>query len=342
MKWLALALLLAPSEPPAVEVQRPGEPVLWALDWRAPEGCPTRTELLERVRSYLPEIEDPPAEVPRARLRVEASVEPIAAEWAVRMRMSGEQGSSERRFSASTCDELADAVALVMAVSLDPVIAAREVARASAAARLAIPEPEPELEPEQPRDVREPEVVSHSSVSDDDEPEPATPRDFLIGLRVFGGGGFGPTTTGYGSLGAGVALFGPRWRWSLDGGGWLPRTIRTDQAAGRFWGFWVGTRGCFVPGRDTLEVPLCGGVELGSVRAAGLEPALNPRDANYLWAAASASVGVAWVITERVALVADVAALLPFLVGDFRVGDQSLQRTVPFGMRATLGLELRL
>jgi hypothetical protein len=342
MKWLVLALLLAPPDEPAVEVQRPGEPVLWALDWATPPSCPTRADLVERVRSYIPAIEEPPLEVPRARLRIEASVELLEGEWAVRMRMSGEQGSTERSFSAASCDELADAVALVAAVSLDPVLTAREVADVRAAV-VAVEEPEPEPEPEPELDqLDEPDAESISAppASDDVEPEP--PRNFQMALRLGGGGGFGPTTTGYGALAAGVALFGPRWRWSIDGGGWLPRTIRTDQAAGRFWGWWVGTRGCFVPHRDVVEFPLCGGIELGQVAARGLAPALNPRGASYLWAAASVSGGVSWVITDRVAIVTDVAALVPFVRGDFRVSDQILQRLAPVGVRATLGIELRL
>jgi hypothetical protein len=343
VKWLALALLLASPAEPSVEVQRPGEPVLWALDWDAPASCPTRTDFLVRVRSYVPALEEPPLEVPRARLRIDAKIEQVSGMWTVQLAMSGEHGSSERSFSASTCEELADAVALVTAVSLDPVVTAREVAEARAAALPVAPPLEPledEPEPEPPVEVREPDVELVSSPPD--ELEPAAPREFRIALRVTGGGGFGPTLTGYGALAAGFALFGRRWRWSLDGGGWLPRTIRSEQAAGRFWGWWVGTRGCFVPRLSTVEFPLCAGLELGQVRAAGLQPALNTRAAAYPWIAASVGGGISWVIVDRVAIVADVAALVPFIAGDFQVGEQTLQRLVPVGVRAMLGLELRL
>lgn len=340
MQQLALALLLASP----VEVQRPGDPVLWALDWAAPPSCPTRAEFLVRVRSYLPALEEPPWEAPpRARLRIDASLEQLDGKWTVQLRMSGERGSTDRSFSAETCEELTDAIALISAVSLDPVLTAREVADARAAAAVQDakpPEPEPEPEPEpDPADVLE--ELAELDWAEAPPDEVATPRSFGIGLRVVGGGGFGPTATAYGSLAAGLALFGARWRWSLDGGGWLPRTIRRDRAAGRFWAWWVGTRGCFVPRRGEVEFPLCGGVEAGQVRATGVAPARNTRDANYPWAAASLGGGVSWVIIDRVALVADIAALLPFVAGDFRVGDQTLQELVPVGLRALLGLELR-
>jgi hypothetical protein len=337
--WLALALLFAPPDRSAVEVQRPGEPVLWAFDWNAPASCPTRADVVARIRSYLPTIEEPPLEVPRARLRLEASVEAIADTWTIQLHTSGEQGSTERSFSAATCEELADAVALVAAVSLDPVIVARELTRAqSIVAADPPPEPEPEPEPEAEPALESSTVLPQPTPDTVEEP---TPRNFQIGLRMFGGGGYGPTTTGYAALGAGASLFGRLWRWSLDGGGWLPRTLRSDQAAGRFSGWWLGTRGCVVPSRRSIEVPICAGVEFGQVRAIGLAPALNPRAAGYPWIAASLGAGVTWVIVERVALVVDASLLVPFVSGEFQVGGQSLEQLVPAGGRATLGLELR-
>jgi hypothetical protein len=331
--WLLLALLLAPPEPSAVEVQRPGEPMLWAFEWTAPESCPTRADVVARIRSYLPTLEQPPLQVPRARLRLEAIVEPIADAWTIRLNTSGEQGSTERSFSAATCEELADAVALVAAVSLDPVIVSRELTRVASEQPS---EPELELQPEPP-----PEPPPALELTRDDVDVP-TPRNFRIGLRVFGGGGFGPTTAGYGALGADVALFGRLWRWSLDGGAWLPRTIRSEQAGGRFWGWWLGTRGCVVPSRAVVEVPVCAGLELGQARGLGLAPALDPRAAAYPWAAASLGAGITWVIIERVALLVDASMLVPFVSGEFQVGGESLEPLVPVGVRATLGLELRL
>jgi hypothetical protein len=340
--WLVLGLLLTPPDPSdgsVVEVQRPGEPVLWALEWRAPASCPTRTDLVARIRSYLPALDEPALQVPRARLRIAASVEQTANAWSVRLNMSGEQGSSERSFSAETCEEIAGAVALVAAVSLDPVVVTRELAEARAAATSA-PPPKPQTEPEPEPDLEDsPPPVPEPAP---EEIEAPFARNFQIGLRVFGGGGYGPTTTGYGAIGAGAALFGRLWRWSLDGGGWLPRTVRSDQAAGRFWGWWLGTRGCVVPALRAVEVPVCAGLELGQVLATGLAPALNARGAGYPWVAASISGGVTWVIIERVAVFVDAAALLPLISGDFRVGDQTLQQVVPVGVRATIGIELRL
>jgi hypothetical protein len=343
VNWLALVLLLAPPDGSAVEVQRPGEPVLWALDWNAPASCPDRDDVITRIASYLPTLEQPPRQVPRARLRVDASVEQIADAWTVRLSMSGEHGGTVRSFSATTCEELADAVALVAAVSLDPVVVARELVEVPLAGAITQPitqpigpvaAPEVDLEPA-------PDELELTLSLLEPAPDPIVARNFGIGLRAFGGGGYGPTTTGYASLGAGAAMFGRLWRWSIDGGGWLPRTIRSEDAAGRFWGWWLGTRGCVVPSRRMIELPLCAGLELGQVRALGVAPARNTRTGSYPWAAASISGGVTWVIIERVAIFVDAAALVPFFSGDFRVGDQSLQQVVPIGVRASLGVELR-
>ncbi|KIG19287.1 hypothetical protein DB30_03843 [Enhygromyxa salina] len=161
-------------------------------------------------------------------------------------------------------------------------------------------------------------------------------------MRLHGGGGYGPTNSSFGAVGAGVALFGHRWRWSVDAGWWLPRTILREQAGGRFQAWWIGTRGCVVPQRGELEFPLCAGMEAGQVFARGLAPAINTRDATSPWIAATLTPAVAWVVTARVAIVAEAGLLLPLGRGSFDVGEQSLASLSPVGIRALLAVELRL
>jgi hypothetical protein len=355
MNWLLLALLLVPPEQPAVEVQRPGEAVPWALAWDAPSTCPTRAQVIAAVRGYLPMLEEPPADVARARLRINARVEVSEGEWHARLELSGVYGSTTRSFSAASCSELADAVALVFAVSLDPVVVAEGVAQARREADEPPTVAEPASEPEDPPPrAREPDELA----SEPDEPLPPRLQVFepveqsagrpSVGARLFGGGGFGPTTAGYGALGLGVAVFDRRWRWVLEGGGWLPRTILTEELGGRFSGWWIGSRGCFVPAlrrrpdsARALEFPLCGGVEAGQVLAVGLAPAVDTRRASQPWIAGSLGAGLSFAINERLALFVDAAALLPFVRGSFDIGDRAVQVLTPVGVRASLGVELR-
>ena len=344
VKWLVFALLLAPpSGGRAVEIQRPGEAVTWTLSWQAPPTCPPREQVVGAIRAYLPALEEPPAAAPRANLQIRAQLEQVDGEWSAQLDLSGREGATQRHFAAASCTELSDAIALVAAVSLDPVLVSREIARLEAAAAAEVietPEPEPEPEPLRPPDPEpSPDPRLALDLGDQDQP---TPRNFQIGLRLHGGGGYGPTNTSYGALGAGVAIFARRWRWGLDGGWWLPRTLVDSQASGRFSAWWLGTRGCFVPRRNKLEFPLCAGLEAGQLLARGLPPAVNTRDATLVWVAASLSPALAWVITPRVALAAEAALLLPLVTGSFMVGDQSVQSISPVGLRALLAVELRL
>jgi hypothetical protein len=344
VKWLLFALLLAP--PPGsrgVEIQRPGDAVTWTLSWDAPAPCPAREQVVAAIRAYLPALDQPPSTAPRADLQIRAQLEHVDGEWSARLDLSGREGASERRFSAASFAELSDAIALVAAVSLDPVLVSREFERLEAAAATP-PKPDPEPTPISPPT---PPINADPAPRRDLDlvlvnPDPPRPRTFQVGLRLHGGGGYGPTTTGYGAIGAGVAIFARPWRWALDGGWWLPQTLVREQAGGRFQAWWLGTRGCFVPARGTLEFPLCAGIEAGQTLARGLPPALNTQAAAYPWAAASLAPGLAWVINQRLALTAEAALLLPFVSGKFNAGDQTLQSLAPVGLRVLLAVELRL
>jgi hypothetical protein len=352
VKWLVFALLLAPPEGRAVEIQRPGEAVTWTLTWQAPPSCPAREQVVAAIRAYLPALDEPPSTAARADLQIRAQLEQVQGEWSAQLISSGREGATERRFSAASCSELSDAIALVAAVALDPVLVSREIDRLAAAAQPEQLEPSelPELPTIRPPDPKpDPTTAMDLSpapdprltldLSDTDQP---SPRNFQIGLRLHGGGGYGPTTTGYAAIGAGLAIFARPWRWALDGGWWLPRALVREQAGGRFQAWRIGTRGCFVPQRGNLEFPLCAGIEAGQILARGLPPAINTRDAAHPWIAASLTPGLAWLITPRLALTAEAALLLPFVNGNFNVGDQALQSLPPVALRSVLAVELRL
>src|SRR5690606_5508648 len=115
--WLPLGLILGCAQP-APSTQRPGVPVVWSFEWEAPPSCPSRAEVIDGVRSYLPEIDDPPTAPTRADLRVAVSVAADDAGWTATLRMSDRDAESERRFSAPNCVELAEATALITAVAL--------------------------------------------------------------------------------------------------------------------------------------------------------------------------------------------------------------------------------
>src|SRR5690606_16502340 len=129
------------------------------------------------------------------------------------------------------------------------------------------------------------------------------PAELRVGLSIHGGGGWGPTRTGYASLGGRVALIGPRWRAAVGGRWSLPREIQRNGALGSIDAWVVEARGCFVAkaGR-AFEFPLCPGVELGSVRGRGLPPTSDPSSRSFLWVGPSLSQGFSYAPVERFAI----------------------------------------
>ncbi|PRP95114.1 hypothetical protein [Enhygromyxa salina] len=351
MKWFALALLLNFAAPDPVPVQRPGDAVTWMFEWRAPAGCPDREQIIERIREYLPQLEDPPTRAAHAMLRIAAEVVVAGDTWQAHLRVSGRDGDQVRSFSAASCSELADASALIAAVALDPVLTARSVAAAAAPAPALAPPPSPEPDPTpEARPAPQPPRPTAPQPGSEGVPatsvvisEPPPTRNFKVGLRAQGHGSFGPTTTGYAAVGGGLALFDGLWRWQVEGGYWIPRRVSlADGRAGRFQAWWVGTRGCVVPSVNSLEFPLCPGVEAGQVIGAGIEPTTNRSRARYAWVAGVLGQGVNWVITDRVALATELTLLLPFTRGQFAIDGQAIQSITPVGVRGMLGLELRM
>ncbi len=363
--WTLLALLSALVSPPEAEnaspgarevpIQRPGEPVSLVLDWQAPESCPARRELVEQLRILLPSLpEDVPAKA-TARLRVEAKVQledaslgsPGADPWTAQLRLITAEGTSERRFSATTCSAVAEATVLIVAITLDPVAVAEGISEArdhEPGPQPTSPEPDPEPAPPSitPSTLRS-TLGAGDGVDLHDGAARARGRAPRVGLRVFGSGGWGPTRAFHGGIGGSLALFDRLWRWELAAGWSIPRVTRLDDGTGgRFDGWWVGSRGCLVPAVRGVEFPFCPGVEVGMVRGRGVNPTPNPDRASFLWVAPLLGQGIVWAPIERVALGAEVALVVPVTRGNFLIGEQEVQRLPVVGGRIMLGVELRL
>jgi hypothetical protein len=267
---LTSTLLLGPP------VQRPSDA---PLTWNAPLECPSPEDVLARVHALAPGVL-----VDSERARVSASVEVVEIGYQLELVLRTDDDTIRRTLIGSDCEEVSDAVALLVAVLLDPIASAREVQlrHAAVAPSVAANEAPANVLSEQlataddPPD--DPSVSPTSStgeggVSASAEPRRSqTRRDVRAGLRIAGGGGYGPTTSGFADLGGSVSVFGDRWRVEL-GGAWTPsRELVREGVGGRFDAWRVSARGCFVPtlgARDRLELPLCPGVEVGQVRGQG-------------------------------------------------------------------------
>jgi hypothetical protein len=326
-------LLLSPTAPIAVP-----EPI--ELEWRAPHSCPSEAEVLERLRAEAPVISS-------TTLRVQATIEARDSAFVVALVLSNPDGESERSLRADDCAKLTDAIVLVVGVTVEEL----------AIIHASKPEPEPGPEPEpEPKPEPEPEPEPEPKPEPEPEPEPVeTVRDtapaptlrrprMRVGLRAFGGGGYGPTRAGHGNVGSALALFGDRWRWELGASGSTPRVVHADpEIRGRFAGWSIGTRGCFVPiAAKLIELPLCAGIEAGEVRGRGLAPLPVRRSAGIPWVALKLAQGLWWAPIERLAIGVEVELLAALTRGRFVVSDIEVERVAAVGVRGLAGIEVRL
>jgi len=346
---LAWPLLTAqvPAPPPAATD---------GVQWSAPAGCPDREALLAAVERHLGRTLAP------AELAVDARVARVGPRLRLRLRLVAGDRGELRELSADTCPPLLAATALLIAHAVEATGRALTVppevtedaapttlppeldaALAQPDERTALAQPDertPLAQPDERAPLARPDELDAPLA-----PPPARPRGPGLGLRAHGGPELGalPGVTGGGGLG--LALLLRRLRLELHGLALAPRTTtraRTELRAALFVG---SAHACARLGRGALELPLCGGLELGGVRAAARGPTTAAATVGP-WLGVVLGAGVAWHLRRRLTL----AAALQLVGGAVRPrfvlqgpGDAIiLFRPAAMSGRLLLGLELRL
>ncbi|MBX7080191.1 MAG: hypothetical protein K1X88_13435 [Nannocystaceae bacterium] len=342
LPWLvALALLGPPRPETAPAVAEPGgasddptgassggaaESVRHGIEirWRAPSGCPGEPELRTRLAELLG------ADARTQGVRIDGTVTTAPGGFALSLRTQTDSGTSEHRLSSPDCHALADGAALIAAVAADPLAVDRSLAA-----------PPPEVEPPPPD-----EVVVTVSPPPRDPPRRrgrlrlarfALRADGVLAANVLPKLGFGPIVS--------AGMIGPYWRAELSAIYLAPRPAFVDatKTQGASIDAWtVRGRGCGVPVWRVLEFPLCLGLEGGQMSARPLgQSGQTGRDARGF---GLFSVGGAIGVSPRpfVAFFAGVDAIVALARPRFVVDAVQVHRPKPAGVRATVGLELRV
>ncbi len=255
--WLASGLL-----PRSVSAAPPSEPL--QLAWRAPAGCPDREAALAQLRILLHgDYSGPRAE---ARVVIAAAG---AGGFVVTTQTRLGAFQSERRFAGVTCEALARATTLIIAMTLDPVGAAGAAVTPPAASR-----------PEPTRLLPRPRVL------------PGRELELALGARVTGDAGSLPLPT----LGVGVA-FDARYRRLLAEISmtlFLSRRVTREPTPGA--GGVIGlrtaaARWCFAPLSSLSSWYACLGSELGVTDGQGVG-IRHPQRSSDVWIAAFAGAAL--------------------------------------------------
>lgn len=263
------------------------------LSWSAPEGCPTVQVVEQRVERIL----NRPLAAEQQSLRVLAVVTAPreAAAWSVTLESVSGARRASRTLEAASCDELANATSVFLAILIEPEQG----------------EPEPQAK-------ATPKAVPVRDAST--TPPAAKPKAWRFALGVTasvrsagvpkwatGGGVHGALSWRALSLGAGV-------------NGWLPVDQTIDGAANQGARLQLSSgyaRVCWQVGSAALVPALCGGGELSILRGRGFGPSVESRSATALFGSLLGGAALRLRSTEHLAVVVEGDALVP--IGDRQV-----------------------
>jgi hypothetical protein len=254
-----------------------------SLRWAAPDECPDDVQLVHQIEALLGQSLLDAGEQALA-VRASAQGNPDKG-YAAKVSFTGAQGTEERYLEHPSCENLVQALALVIALAIDP-----ERVRATQQTRDA--QAEVIVVPEQPA-LATPERVAPPARAAERNTAPLANADRsspLRGLRValHGAVGAGPLP----QLGAGVeATLGwhrQGFRVELVGRYWLSqqRAVPDFISASLQLGLnTLGARACWQPLIGAWQVAACAGGDLGDMSARGSANGLrDPRTPHALYA----------------------------------------------------------
>lgn len=317
------------------------------VEWQAPAACPTAAAVEARVHELLGRA---PAEHELLATGVVSGGPP----WRLELETTLGGRRQRRTLEAEECPAVAEAAALILAVSVDPL----EATRATAAADRGV-------EATQGGATRATEptlaVPLRAGATDGGraegatliEPARARPRPWLR-LRAGAGAEAVAIPGGTGGVRLGLALAGERAFVQLEGSYWIDRlAVLRDgppRSGARVGLGTVTVQGGVRLGGSRVSVPLALGLEAGGLRTRA-EGLARGRDVALPWVAGVVGVGVEWSVARRVALWGAVEAVLPLTRLRVRVGrgestdagdDVVLHEPAVVGARALAGLSIKI
>jgi hypothetical protein len=316
------------------------------IDWSAPEGCPGSATVTADVERLLGR----PLASYQAKLRARATVEREAnGAFVLHLETTGKEGTHARELRGRTCESVARATALILALAIDPeaaVAASAEPAEGAPQpppAPPTAPPPSPSFVPPVPAPASPP---TPSPAPPDEGPPAEHPPSSPLGWRFRGSGGFDtaslPQLAPQVTLAIAV-LTGPL-RVEAFGsylGSEHGSVAATPQDGGNLSLALGGAHGCYVALRGRLEVSGCLGFEVGSLAGTGTG-VTNPASGSALWMAPSFGGLAVLQLSSVYGVVAQLDGVVPLLRDHFALdGIGDVFQPPALSLRAGLGFEAR-
>lgn len=341
LDWLAqtaLSVVLS-AEPPDLP-----EPEL-QLAWDAPPGCPDAAVVRRHAQARL--------EGRGSATVTEAMVRGSDGEgWHLTISVQGPAGIDRREVTATSCEELAEAAGLFIAVAAElEVDGSEEVSEpeeGTAALEVAPPQPVGEdvpPVPDEPSTVDSTASAPRSSLGP--APIASTPTPRVRGaVRIEGFAQLFrllPATSG--GLGGAVALWPGAVPLRLEARAhyvFAQRATYQGGTVGADFDLWIGAAmACFEPRWSSLSFPMCTGLEAGGMRGRGVGVSA-PGSGTAAFVGLPVDVAVTWAPTRWLALWLGPRAMLSLRRPPFHVRDiDTLFRAGPGAVRVVAGVEVR-
>jgi hypothetical protein len=269
------------------------------LQWSAPAGCPDEATVNARIVRYLGGAT--PANTDSTNASATVTIEDEQFRVQIRSNLGGAHG--ERTLTGETCDAVADAVALILAMMVDP-----DAVRGAQTV----------IKPNEPTPTAPPAVVVVTP-----PPPSIEPTDLPIEASLISGIGVLPELAFGVRLGFGVSR--GNWSASMAAQFWPESTRRLpldQEVGGRFSRASIGIR--VTRGWD-LWRKMSGRVGIGTdgvrTSASGFGVS-DPGDASALWIEPLATASLRWEMTRWLALQTEVLGGLPLYRPQFTLVDR--------------------
>jgi hypothetical protein len=245
--------------------------------------------------------------------------------------LSWAEEAERRALHGESCTAVARASALIVAVALDPLGAAAEMLASDVPDERSVP------------------VDSHASspnavASESPAAEPRDMHAWSHRLRASGGVAYGALPSVGGVISLHYAAVHRRARLELGSlyGTPTAATYPDYPSAGGVFQLVAGSiRGCLALHAGRVELPLCGGADVGGLHARGRAEQIETRWRPWLALTADASTIIP--LAKRVGVVAGMGLAVPLLRHRFHIdGLPPFFHVGPVGLRAIMGLEVSL
>ncbi len=347
--WLGALLSVRAAAPVPEPAPAPAPGVV--LEWSAPPRCPSAVAVQERLTRALAAS----AADPRGLRALATITEGPDGTLALALALDRDDGPVGRRtLRASDCDALATAAVLIVALAVDPAVVIDETPIDDP------PPDDPSPDDPSPDDAPPLDAPPLDAPPLPREPSPPTlraPSDPLrspgprvhVGVRV--GAGVSPSVLAPASavVSATASTWGRAFRAELGASYWPPVESRPSGASapgGRLQQWTVDARGCGLVRPGPLELPLCGGLDVGAVHGLGVGVA-SPQRATSLRLALTAGASLVWRPArwrQRVGPWIGAEAAVALVRARFRATPASpglVYHTPPVGGRVAAGVEVR-